>query len=57
MMKGFFNGLVTARTMVLESERSAGKTLGNARRARLGQSIKGISKEQISLMSTTEESQ
>ena len=34
MMKGFFNGLVAARTMELESERIDAKTLSNSRRAR-----------------------
>ena len=34
MMKGFFNGLVAARTMELESERIDAKTLRNSRRAR-----------------------
>lgn len=35
MMKGFFNGLVAARTMELESERIDAKTLRNSRRAPL----------------------
>ena len=34
MMKGFFNGLVAARNMELESERIDAKTLRNSRRAR-----------------------
>lgn len=38
MMKGFFNGLVSARMMELESERVEGQTRNarNARRARRG---------------------
>lgn len=34
MMKGFFNGLVAARTMELENNRVDAKTLRASRRAR-----------------------